>query len=124
MRRRGRRRAPAAPGTVTNVTSAAAIRAGSRTRSTQPVAIALHGIEPCSAVAGSWAITRPPRALIVCTPAVPSCSRPDSTTASARGPNAPPPRRRAVRELRAGMPGRQLQPALAVTRRGRPRAGR
>ena len=61
--RRGRRTAPRRPGTVTSATSASAIRAGSSTRSTQPVASAFHGIDRCSAVSGSWTITRPPRRL-------------------------------------------------------------
>ena len=56
---------------------AAGIAAGSKTKSTKPVAIALAGILPNSVVSGLRAITIPPAFLIAFIPSVPSEPKPE-----------------------------------------------
>ena len=63
--------------------SSLAISAGESTKSTQPAATALRGIESYRAES-SCAKVIPPSALIASSPSVPSVAVPDSTTPMAR----------------------------------------
>lgn len=54
----------AAPGTIVNATSAGAIAASGRTKSTQPVVMVARGMPNALLVAASCVNTRPPARLI------------------------------------------------------------
>ena len=65
-----------------------------------PVAIALAGMSPNMASAGTWAIVTPPRSRTDAEPAAPSSSVPDSTTDVTRWPWDP--RRRPEQRIDRG----------------------
>ena len=66
--------------------SSMAMRSGGRTRSTQPVSMALRGMPSNLAVSGSWAKVNPPASLMAFMPADPSEAVPDKTTPTACDP--------------------------------------